>query len=319
VITLKKHVGVILSPSKSSDLGGSSFSCLFKEADAQEYYLYYSGATDQNWTKATIQVAKSADGLRFEKQKGDPLISTGKETVTPAVFKADGNYWMVFAFRPENRPGRRIGIASADNPLGPWEFVRTLIEPEGWESESIDIGPSIVNISGNEKLVFYSNVTSGRFLGLGPRRPIYRRIGILRLKVSGSRSVEVKRWDKNPLTHLNGDKGSWNESLFCPGYFSLKGKSYLLPSGSTYSLGFPYKQYVGLIEGGSPFFEDSTAKSILISGPEEKTRIIPTIKGEIALDTASPIIKEGDLWMYYAVMDRADGIWKTALSIFSID
>jgi len=46
--------------------------------------------------------------------------------------------------------------------------------------------------------------------------------------------------------------------------------------------------------------------------------ILPNIKSEIALDTPSPLIKGDELWLYYAVMDRADGIWKTALSIFSI-
>jgi hypothetical protein len=44
--------------------------------------------------------------------------------------------------------------------------------------------------------------------------------------------------------------------------------------------------------------------------------ILQNIKSEIALDMPSPLIKWDELWLYYAVMDRADGIWKTTLSIF---
>lgn len=45
---------------------------------------------------------------------------------------------------------------------------------------------------------------------------------------------------------------------------------------------------------------------------------MPNIKSQIALDTPCPIIKEGKLYLYYAVMDRADKIWKTALTIFPL-
>jgi len=57
---------------------------------------------------------------------------------------------------------------------------------------------------------------------------------------------------------------------------------------------------------------------MLIDGPKEKKHIMPSIKGEIALDTPCPIIKDNSIYLYYAVMDRADGVWKTALSIFFI-
>jgi hypothetical protein len=52
---------------------------------------------------------------------------------------------------------------------------------------------------------------------------------------------------------------------------------------------------------------------------EKKEKIIPGIKSEIALDTPCPIIRNGELWLYYSAMDRTDGVWKTALSIFPLE
>ncbi|RLI17825.1 hypothetical protein DRO54_10970 [Candidatus Bathyarchaeota archaeon] len=91
-----------------------------------------------------------------------------------------------------------------------------------------------------------------------------------------------------------------------------------MPAASTYSIGFPYKQYIGLIKDQSPYFLNPTKIGILIDGPKEKGKIISSIKSEIALDTPCPIIRGDELWLYYSAMDRADGIWKIALSIYSL-
>jgi len=320
IIKLKSHLGVILEPSNQGfDIGASTFGCIFKEPDDRNFYFYYTGSSE-GWNKASIGVAISLDGVRFVKHTENPLISVGNESLTPAVFKAASKYWMTFAFRIKKR-GRRLGIAVADHPLGPWSFVKELIKPKyHWEGSSIDMGPSVVSLSQEEYLVFYSNVTNRMFQRLifGPRY-LYRQISALKLKISETRRIKAERWIKNPLTHLNGVKGTWNESLFCPGYFKLNNKHYLLPATSTYSVPFPYKQYIGLISDSSPFFENAITKRMFINGPEEKNDIMPGIKSEIALDTPSPLLKGNELWLYYSMMDRADDIWKTALSIFSLE
>jgi hypothetical protein len=319
---LKRHAGVILEPSNQGfDVAASTFGCLFSGAEDKNYYLYYTGSIDTKWSKTSIGVARSHDGVKFVKYSGNPVISVGNTSVTPAVFKAKGRYWMVFAFKPDQKQGRRLGIAAADGPLGPWEFIKQLIQPElFWEGNDIDVGPSAASLSGEDHLVFYSNVSNKRFLNLiAIPRYRHRRIGILQLKISGSKDIKLVRWHKNPLSHLNGKKGSWNESLFCPGYFSRGKKHFLLTAASTYSVGFPYKQYIGLVVDSTPFFETPNNKNILINGSKEKKAILPNIKSEIALDSPSPLIRENELWLYYSIMDRADGIWKSALSIFSIN
>jgi hypothetical protein len=319
------HHGVILNPSrKGFDSGGATFCSIFlDEADRKTFYLYYTGACDTGWTHASIGVATSTDGLSFAKcTEINPIIDYGKEAVTPAVFKAEGRYYMVFAFRPDSRKGRRIGIAYSDDPLGPWEVIADLIHPEiDWEGHDIDIGPTVTKVSDSkdEFIVFFSNVSNKGFRGFFARqRYVLRHIGILKVRIKSPSIIVAKRYEGNPLKHLNGSKGTWNESLFCPGYFKLRGQHYLLPSASNYSIGFPYRQYIGLVMDTSPYFENPNKVSVLIDGPEEKNRIIPGIKSEIALDTPSPMLTDNFLHLYYAVMDRQDGIWKTALTLFDI-
>lgn len=322
MIKLKEHLGVVLTPSDQGfDRFGSTFGCVFQEPHESDFYLYYAGSIDRSWSKASIGIATSRDGIHFVKYSGNPVISTGRQSVTPAVFKAFDKYWMVFAIKTAWIHGRSLGIAVAEQPLGPWTFVRQLMEPEeSWEGGSIDVGPSVVELDDGERLIFYSNVESGIFSRFPfGERSIRRHIGLLRLKVSGSGGIQSSRWNRNPLGHLNGERGSWNESLFCPGYFRLRDTHYLLPTGSTYSVGYPYRQFIGIVEDSSPFFESPSSVAILIDGPIEKNRILPTARSEIALDTPYPLLSGNEIWLYYAVMDRADGIWKTALSIFLID
>jgi len=138
---------------------------------------------------------------------------------------------------------------------------------------------------------------------------------MLRLFVSGSK-VRAERWTENPLDHLNG---AWNESLFCPGYFVFGDKYYLLPAAATYSVGFPYRQYIGSVEDSSPYFESPNIRP-LVSCTELGRNIIAGLRGEIALDSACPVLRSKDrAWLYYSVMDRDDGLWKTALSVFAFD
>ena len=322
MIQFRQHLGVVLHPSDEGfDRGGATFACIITDPSNKYDYLYYTGSTDATWTKASIGVAKRQDGVCFQRYSGNPLISIGDQSVTPSVFRTPEKYWMVFAFRPKMRSGRRLGIATADDPLGPWEFVDDLIvSRDPWEGGSIDIGPSLAKLNEQEYLIYYSNVpNNGLRNAILHGRHWRRRIGILRLFVSGSK-VRAERWTENPLDHLNGARGAWNESLFCPGYFVFGDKHYLLPAAATYSVGFPYRQYIGSVEDSSPYFESPNIIRPLVSGTELGRNIIAGLRGEIALDSPCPVLRSKDrVWLYYSVMDRDDGLWKTALSVFAFD
>jgi hypothetical protein len=319
------HRGIILDASKEGwDSGAATFGTVIYDQDDRKYYLFYTGASDVRWTEASIGLATSQDGLNFRRNDLNPIVNSKdfglKEALTPVVFRVKNNYFMVFAGKTP-RNGRKIYIAYSDDLVGPWRFIKQLIKPQyPWEGNSIDLGPSAARLSENEVLIYYSNVSNKllRSLLFGPRY-WFRTLGILKLKINSPTDIEAYRFDGNPLKHLNGSKGSWNESLFCPGYFRVESLHYLLPAASTYSIGFPYKQYIGLVKDSSPYFLNPTRTRILIDGPREKEKIIPGIRSEIALDTPCPIIRNGELWLYYGAMDRANGVWKTALSIFPLE
>jgi hypothetical protein len=321
---------VILDPSRAGfDAGAATFGCIFAdEDDPGNLYLYYSGAKDTKWTHAAIGLALSRNGKDFRKL-GEPLVDgqrgqfNSKESLTPAVVRLSNYYYMFFAGSKEtSRPlhyRRVIEVAYSSDLKGPWEVCGIIAKPRSiWEGWSIDLGPSIVKLSEEEVLVFYSNVDNKALFNIlfGPRF-WHRYIGILKVKIRSPRSFEALRYEQNPLRHLNAPKGYPNESLFCPGYFSLGHKHFLLPSMSTYSVGFPYRQYVGLAIDDNPYFKNAKNISVLVDGPKEKKEILPYSKSEIALDTPSPIIMDDKLFLYYSVMDRLDGVWKIALVIFN--
>ncbi|MCW3995866.1 MAG: hypothetical protein NWE98_06925 [Candidatus Bathyarchaeota archaeon] len=325
---LKKNVGIILSPSNFGfDTAASTFECVFNEPNEKRFYMFYSGSTNIDWNhiscKASIGVALSQDGINFAKYSGNPVLSVGQIALTPALFTCKGKYWMAFAYKPDQLSGRRLGLAVAENLLGPWIFVKTICMPQmRWEGYDIDAGPSVVSLKDDTFILFYSNVSNKlpylSFHKILGSNYLHRQIGYVKIKIR-DHDVLVEKNLTNPLKKLNGEKSAWNESVFCPGYFSLNDKHYLLPTGSIYSISFPYKQYIGLVESTSPFFEQPLSKRILIDGPKEKAELYPDAKSSLALDTPSPIIREDELWVYYAIMDRADGVWKTGLSIFYIN
>lgn len=325
------HLGTILEPSKGQfDSGCSTFSCAFvDEDDPGTVYLYYTGGSDTKLTRASIGLATSKDGEHFRKvSELNPLIDgergefNSRQSVTPAVVRVNGHYYMFFAGTEQGSIFKayrsKIGVACAEDPRGPWKVLGVIARPElDWEGWSIDLGPSVVDLGGGHVLVYYSNVFNSVPIRLSfPLIPRYlrRRIGILNVKIKSPTSITAQKHCTNPLKHLNGAKGSPSESLFCPGHLLLGGRHVLLPTMSTYSVGYPFHQYVGMISDSNPYFGNRSAVSILIDGPTEKGEIL-NARNQIALDTPSPVLRNGKFYLYYSAMDRQDGIWKTALSI----
>lgn len=327
------HCGVILDTARDGfDRGSASFGSIFFDEDQDTLFLFYTGASDVKWSRSAIGLASSKDGLEFKRISNSPILEGNPKSfcyvhaMAPVVTRIGNRFYMILSGKPSQNSFRRIGIAYSDDLGGPWHVIDELIKPSClWEGANIDNGPSIVKLNHDTILAFYSNITSWKrydIFSMWRRYPV-RRIGIIKIRIRGTSrsSIEVHRFSGNPLKHLNGPKGSWNESLFCPGYFQLQNIHYLLPSTSTYSIGFPYRQYIGVVTSNSPYFRKSaTHIQKLIDGPSEKKLIMSNIKGEMALDWAAPFLKEdeGRLFLYYSVMDRADQKWKTALTTFDL-
>jgi hypothetical protein len=122
-IKLRQHVGVVLEPSANQfDAGASTFGCMLQGSTDGDYYFYYTGSMSTSWSKASNGVARSRDAMRFVKHDENPVISIGRQSVTPAVFKAHGRYWMVFSSNGLIHR-RSLALAVAVQPLGPWKFL----------------------------------------------------------------------------------------------------------------------------------------------------------------------------------------------------
>ena len=312
--------------------------------------MYYTGAKDFPWSHSAIGLATSKDFVRFRKVSENPVLEGTKgsfyckEALTPAVTKIGNRFFMVFSCRPSADSFRRLGLAWADDPRGPWRHITELAKPfSAWENGHLENGPSLVKLDDETVLIFYSNTSSAgldvvnfvrqivsdkefslawldfpTFL----RRYLVRRVSVLKLRIHGTSKsdVEVYRLSGNRLKRLNGPKGSWNESLFCPGYFNLSGVHYLVPATSVYSARYLYRRYIGIVAADSPYFSGTVFSfDKLIDGPSEKSHIIPSIKGEISLDSPSPLLSQDNeaLYLYYSVIDNIDNIWKTALTTFN--
>jgi len=330
-----KHLGVVLDVSRGEfDKGATAMGSIFLNiGDTNKWYLFYTGAVDTKWSRTNIGLATSKNGIEFVKNSEDPLLEADHghfpctQALNPAVVRVNNRFYMIFSGKFVSTSSRKLGIAYADDPKGPWQTIGELIKPTYfWEGRNIDNGCSVVKLDDETLLLYYSSLMSPKTYDVFSflRRYPIRRIGILKVRIHGTSpsEIEAMRFSGNPLKHLNGHKSSWHESVFCPGYVKLNNTHYLFPAASTYSVGFPYKQYIALVTSCSPYFnpQETSKPAKLIDGPLEKTKIIPDIKGEIALDTPSPYFdaENNKLFLYYSAADRVNGIWKTALTTFDL-
>lgn len=329
----KTHHGIVLNVSSNGfNRGSVAFGSVFiNNHDSNDIFLFYSGAQDTLWSHSAIGLAVSDDMYRFKNVSSTPILEGDaqsfcyKEALTPTVIRVGNRFYMIFSGAQSRETSRRIGIAYADDPKGPWRILGEMLKPTRlWEGMHVDNGPSLVKLDEATFLIFYSNVTTpSKFdiFTLLRRYPI-RRIGIAKVRIRGPTlsQIEVYKHPGNPLKHLNGAKGYWNESVFCPGYFQPDEMHYMVPAASIYSQ-VPYRQCIGIASSNTPYFDKShTYIEKLIDGPSEKSRIIPNIKGQICLDSPIPLFVEDKrrLFLYYSVADRADYAWKIALTTFDI-
>ena len=330
----RAHYGVILNVSSNGfDRHSVNFGSIFvDEDDPSTIFLFYSGTQDALLSHSAIGLAVSDGAFKFRKVSSIPMLEgdsksfCSREALTPAVTRVGNRFYMVFSGRTSSKKSRRIGIAYADDPKGPWHILGEILKPTHvWEGVHLDNGPTLVKLDETTFLVFYSNLTTNSKLDIFAflRRYPIRRIGMAKVRIRGPSlsQIEVCKLSTSPLKHLNGARGDWNESVFCPGYFQLNGMHYMFPVGSTYSVGFPYKQYIGIASSNTPYFNKShTHIEKLIDGPSEKSQIIPNIKSQICLDSPSPLLVKDKrkLFLYYSVADRADYVWKIALTTFDL-
>jgi len=107
------------------------------------FYLYYLGVDRAR--RQRLGVARSTDGVRWEKLRSNPILELGEAGSfdevglgEPAVWGAAGRYWMLYTGR-DSHEYRRIGLAVSDDGVR-WQrssAVPVLAGTENWDDKVV--------------------------------------------------------------------------------------------------------------------------------------------------------------------------------------
>ena len=106
-----------------------------------KFYMFYLGA--DRAARQRLGVARSSDGVRWEKLRSNPVLELGARGAfdevglgEPAVWSSAGSYWMLYAGRDRSER-RRIGLARSSDGAH-WERVPSfapLAGDQSWNRE----------------------------------------------------------------------------------------------------------------------------------------------------------------------------------------
>jgi hypothetical protein len=115
------------------------------------FYMYYLG--QDRARRQRLGVARSRDGIKWEKLRTNPLLELGDEGAfdenglgEPAVWTARGFYWMLYTGR-DLRENRRLGLARSTDGVHWKKLAAVFAGTEAWNSKVI-CDPSVDENSG---------------------------------------------------------------------------------------------------------------------------------------------------------------------------
>lgn len=278
--------------------------------------LFFTGESlSRRWQ---MGVAESRRGAFREPRKVE-LVGGGEffETIAPSVLKASDRYVLVFAGRRRRLDNRKIFLATAKTLDGPWVVEEASYSSrKAWEGRAIDLGPGSFLEDGSA-LFFYSTAFPrvrqiAASFARSPHLPTlsnlmrYEKRGIGILRVSARAPYTLKGSDA-PLP-LSCASGPTPDSVFCPGYAALGGRHFFFMACSDYSRGFPFDQWIGVVESDSPPSKwDSGQKIRPIITSEH---LPPQFAKCSAFDSPDPVhLGGGVLRVYFSAMSRKKGRW----------
>jgi len=132
------------------------------------YYLYYSGSEGSPvFTEVSLGYAFSIDGYNFVKEN-DPVFQadgTGFDSLgvgLSVVIEVDGDFRMYYNGIdqvPSPGPGKHIGLATAEDPGGPWSRLESPVLSSGYEGEW-DAGcaeaQSVIKVDSGYMMFYYA-------------------------------------------------------------------------------------------------------------------------------------------------------------------
>jgi predicted GH43/DUF377 family glycosyl hydrolase/predicted small lipoprotein YifL len=108
------------------------------------FYLYYLGQDRARPTRQRIGVARSADGLRWEKLRANPVLELDDEAGLgePAVWMSRGFYWMLYTAR-DFAENRHLALARSTDGVH-WEKLKAAFAGSAdWDSKVL-CDPTVV-------------------------------------------------------------------------------------------------------------------------------------------------------------------------------
>lgn len=113
------------------------------------FYLFYLG--QDRAMRQRLGVARSRDGIRWEKLRSNPVLELGGDGAfdenglgEPAVWSARGFYWMLYTGR-DLHENRRLGLARSDDGVQWRKLPAVFAGAEAWNSQVLCDPTVIVN------------------------------------------------------------------------------------------------------------------------------------------------------------------------------
>jgi predicted GH43/DUF377 family glycosyl hydrolase len=121
------------------------------------FYLYYLG--QDRAAQQRLGVARSTDGLHWEKLRANPILELGGESAfdeaglgEPAVWQSHGFYWMLYTGR-DVKEYRRLGMARSTDGVHWTKLPTVFAGGQTWDSKVI-CDPTVV-VDGDRILAWF--------------------------------------------------------------------------------------------------------------------------------------------------------------------
>ncbi|MGQ9634401.1 MAG: hypothetical protein ACUVXB_09160 [Bryobacteraceae bacterium] len=116
-----KHRDPVLAPGPRGSWDERGVADPYVVRFGEWFYLYYLG--QDRARRQRLGVARSRDGVRWEKLRSNPILELGEPGAfdeaglgEPAVWRWEGRYWMAYTGR-DRREHRRIGLAWSEDGI----------------------------------------------------------------------------------------------------------------------------------------------------------------------------------------------------------
>lgn len=121
------------------------------------FYLYFLG--EDRASRQRIGVARSRDGIQWEKLRTNPLLEVGAPGAfdenglgEPAVWQAGGFYWMLYTGRAADE-SRRLGLARSTDGVHWTKLPAVFGGSQPWDSKVL-CDPTVDTLSGETRIYF---------------------------------------------------------------------------------------------------------------------------------------------------------------------